>query len=159
MKFNTIFSTLAALAAATLTAANTVTFVPKDDQPRRVVFTPSVPHDNIPDAKVGGDGNVTVNFPEGWIGNWYAVDEDSQDAEHGMLGEVTFNGNNGFTYFDVSAIVDPSDHGGVREIFPAEAREPTSGCSEFPCDNAYYKWDDVQTKVTAETDLVCTLGG
>jgi hypothetical protein len=33
-----------------------------------------------------------------------------------------------------------------------------SGCEEFPCDNAYYLPDDVQTKTTSEDHLITTLG-
>lgn len=35
---------------------------------------------------------------------------------------------------------------------------PMSGCEVFPCDNAYWVWDDVQTKVTHDTELMTTLG-
>jgi hypothetical protein len=75
-----------------------------------------------------------------------------------MLGEVAFNGWNGLTYFDISAIVNPNDHEGVAEMWPAQGLKPTSGCQLFPCPNAYYLWDDVQTKTTPETEIITTLG-
>ncbi len=54
---------------------------------------------------------------------------------------------------------------GVKKLYPAglsasalTSTLSTSGCDIFPCANAYYLPDDVQTKATQETDLVCTLG-
>jgi hypothetical protein len=75
-----------------------------------------------------------------------------------MLGEVSLNSWNGLTYFDVSAIVDPSDHDNVKQMWPVKSQTPMSGCEVFPCNNAYWLPDDVQTKATSETDLMTTLG-
>lgn len=152
-------SIITALAAATLAVANTVTFVSQDSTSRTVIFTPSPPHAAIPELLVQGNGEAEASFPDGWIGNWFAVSEDAADSQPGMLGEVAFQGWGGMTYFDVSAIVGPGDHVGVKEMWPKEAKSPVSGCAVFPCNDAYYLPDDVQTKVTTEVDLVCTLGG
>ena len=148
-------SALVALAA--LAAANSVTFQSQDDTNRRIIFTPSAGLPGIPSAWVGPYQTVRVEFPHGWIGNWYAVSQGRPDIP-GMLGEVTFQGWNDITYFDVSAIVNPGDHEGVQELYPAGRNEPVSGCKNWPCNNAYYMPDDIQTKTTYETDLVCTLG-
>ncbi|KAL2760726.1 hypothetical protein ACRALDRAFT_1059517 [Sodiomyces alcalophilus JCM 7366] len=155
MKFAQVLSLLSSAALAA--AANTVTFVSLDDTDRTIYFTPNAGREEIDSVKVAAGDNVTAEIPDGWIGNWYSISA-GQPNVPGMLGEVAFQGWNGFTYFDVSAIVEPNDHDGVKEMYPLEAQTPTSGCEEFPCDNAYYVWDDVQTKVTPETDLVCTLG-
>lgn len=152
------FSQLLSLfGSAALVAANTVTFVSLDDEDRTVHFTPSAGMPEVASVQVKGGQQATSDIPDGWIGNWHAV-SDGKDNAPGMLGEVAFQGWNGFTYFDVSAIVDPNDKNGVKEMYPASSKSPTSGCADFPCDNAYYLWDDVQTKVTPETDLICTLG-
>jgi len=58
----------------------------------------------------------------------------------------------------VSAIVDANDHGNVKQMWPKSSQSPMSGCVVFPCNNAYYLPDDVQTKVTTERHLISTLG-
>lgn len=150
-----ILSVIVALAA--LASANSVTFQSLDGINRRIVFTASAGHPGIPSVWVGGYQTVRVEFPHGWIGNWYSVSQGRPDVP-GMLGEVTFQGWNGMTYFDVSAIVNPNDHEGVQELYPAGQKQPVSGCKNWPCNNAYYMPDDIQTKTTYETDLICTLG-
>lgn len=151
----TALSAIAALAA--LASANTVRFESTDDVDRKVIFTPSAGLPSIKSVRVKAHQTVTVNFPRGWIGNWYSVSNGKANVP-GMLGEVTFQGWNDLTYFDVSAIVNPGDHVGVAELYPAGRPEPVSGCKFWPCNNAYYLPDDVQTKTTEEVDLVCTLG-
>lgn len=148
---------LAMAAAATTVAANTVTFWTLDDVTRTIVFTPSAGHAEIDSVTVDSTKNTTVTFPDGYIGNYYAVQEGAESVP-GMLGEVTFGGWGGLTYFDVSAIVNPADHDNVKQMWPVKSREPMSGCDVFPCNNAYYLPDDVQTKVTDEVDLISTLG-
>ncbi|WYZ38858.1 hypothetical protein EsH8_III_000772 [Colletotrichum jinshuiense] len=151
------FNLLALLGSAALVAANTVTFKSLDDVSRTVHFTPNAGLASVDSVEVPANGEIVVDMPIGWIGNWYSVSEGADNVA-GMLGEVAFNGWNGLTYFDVSAIVDPTDHNGVKKMWPAKGTDPISGCDFFPCNNAYYLPDDVQTKVTTETDLICTLG-
>jgi hypothetical protein len=154
MQFST-FMTL--VASAAVAVANTVTFVSLDGIDRTVYFTPNAGLQWLEAVRVPGKATVKTSIPQGWIGNWYSV-SDGKPNVPGMLGEVTFQGWQGLTYFDVSAIVNPHDHEGVKEMWPATAYHPVSGCKLFPCANAYYLWDDVQTKTSPETDLVCTLG-
>lgn len=137
--------------------ANTVTFKSLDETSRKIIFTPNAGLPAIASVEVPGGQDVKVDFPTGWIGNWYSVSEGAPDIP-GMLGEVAFNGWNGINFFDVSAIVNPNDLNGVKKIYPANDPTPVSGCDVFPCNNAYYVWDDVQTKATQENDLICTLG-
>ncbi|KAI0472081.1 hypothetical protein GGR56DRAFT_106279 [Xylariaceae sp. FL0804] len=154
--------TASAFAAATLASANTLTFISKDSTNRVMYFTGS---SNVDPVEVPGNSQKKVDMPEGWIGNAYAVAEGAENKP-GMLAEVTYQGWNGLTYFDVSAIVDPNDVNGVKQLYPASYTEPLanvkellSGCTVFPCNKAYYHPDDVQTVTTEETDLICTLGG
>jgi len=156
MQFSSVI--LGMFASAVAVAANTVTFISQDSTHRTIVFTPNAGYPTLPDVNVEGHATVTAEFPQGWIGNWYSVSDGSSRIP-GMLGEVAFQGWNGLTYFDVSAIVNANDHVGVKELWPKSSNSPTSGCKVFPCNNAYYLPDDVQTKTTPETDLVCTLGG
>ncbi|KAF9881237.1 DNase1 protein [Colletotrichum karsti] len=152
------FSTLALLGSAALAAAgNTITFNSLDEVDRTVYFIANAGLASVESVKVPGKGTTKVDIPDSWIGNWYSV-SDGEENVTGMLGEVAFNGWNGLTYFDVSAIVNPNDHNGVKKMYPASGATPTSGCDCYPCNEAYYLPDDVQTKVTSETDLVTTLG-
>lgn len=154
MKFSTVAATFFSALAA---AENVVTFESKDSVTRKVIFTPTDGCESVDSVTVSGGASVDVTIPDKWIGNWYSV-SDGSHITLGMLGEVTFQGWNDLTYFDVSAIVNASDHDGVKEMWPASSKSPVSGCTTFPCDNAYYLPDDIQTKSTTETHLVCTLG-
>lgn len=150
--------TLLALAAAVSSvAAGTVTFVTLDDAVRTIVFTPSEGHVAIDSVTVSKKEETTVTFPDNYIGNFFALQKDDTHV-NGMLGEVTFGGWEGATYFDVSAIVNATDKDNVKQMWPASAKTPVSGCEVFPCNNAYYLPNDVQTKVTKEIDLITTLG-
>ena len=151
------FKLASLLTAAALAAANSVTFQSLDNIGRTIYFTPNAGLAQISPVKVQGGASLQVTFPQGWIGNFYSVSDGAPNVP-GMLGEVAFNGWNGITFFDVSAIVNPNDHSGVKQLWPAGGASPVSGCEVFPCNNAYYLADDVQTKTTTETDLICTLG-
>ncbi|KAK2626597.1 hypothetical protein QTJ16_003772 [Diplocarpon rosae] len=147
----------AAAALASVAGAGTVHFVNQDSTQRTIHFGPSVGMDAIPELVVPGAGTANQTFPVGWIGNWYSVSHGAENVP-GMLGEVTFDGFAGASYFDVSAIVNPNDQDGVKMIFPLHASHPVSGCQTFPCDNAYNKWDDIATLSTDGSELVCLLG-
>lgn len=146
------------IAWITFAAANSITFWALDNLDRTVYFTANENQYAIEPVKVKGSSKKHVHLPHDFTGNFYAVIEGQEDKP-GMLGEVKFSGGFGLTYFDVSAIVDPNDHDNIKQMWPALSREPISGCETFPCANAYYLPDDIQTKSTAETDLVTTLGG
>lgn len=165
MQFINKLATLA-IAAATAVQANTVTFVSQDSTSRTIIFTPTDGQASVDSITVAGGATETVTIPQGWIGNWYSVSEGAADTP-GMLGEVTFQGWNGLTYFDVSAIVNPTDFNGVQKMYPASeasvsvnALTTFSGCafSGGLCNTVYISSDDVQTVTTTETDLYCTLG-
>ncbi|CAK7568465.1 MAG: hypothetical protein SEPTF4163_006457 [Sporothrix epigloea] len=149
----------AALAfAASVQAQNIITFIATDPIDRTVYFTPSAGVTGPDPITVPGFGRIDVEFVSGFIGNAYAVAEGSNNVP-GMLAEVNFQGWGGMTYFDVSAIVNPNDVDNVRLMYPADAPgTPISGCDPFPCNNAYYLPDDVQTKTTEQTKLIVTLG-
>src|SRR5262245_31534963 len=121
MRFITIAT---ALFAAVLAAANSVTFINQDDIHRTVVFTASAGHGGVGDVRVPARATVRVELPYSWIGNWWSYN-DGAPRVPGMLGEVTFQGYMGMTYFDVSAIVNPNDHQGVKEMYPASGFQPT----------------------------------
>ncbi|KAI1354870.1 hypothetical protein F5Y01DRAFT_219434 [Xylaria sp. FL0043] len=160
MRFSQQLTALAA--AATLASANSVTFINQDATQRTVIFTPSAGLQQIDPVVIAGFDQVKVDIPDSWIGNAYSVSDGAPNVV-GMLAEFTFQGWMGLTYFDVSAIVNPNDHEGVKQIYPvsemaAQEKSSFSGCTLFPCATAYYHPDDVQTVTTQETDFVCTLG-
>ncbi|KAF4972476.1 hypothetical protein FZEAL_9587 [Fusarium zealandicum] len=155
MKFTTALMSL--VASAAYVAAAQVTFMTLDDKTRTIHFDSDIGYDKIESVTVSSAEKTTVQFPDQYIGNFYAVEEGGARTP-GMLGEVTFGGWLGKTYFDVSAIVNPKDHDGVKQMWPASSQSPMSGCEVFPCDNCYWLPDDVQTKVTHETHIITTLG-
>ncbi|KAI1178507.1 hypothetical protein F4777DRAFT_100170 [Nemania sp. FL0916] len=149
-------------AAAKLASANSITFVNQDATQRTIVFTPNAGLEQIDSVVVNGLDQTKVDFPQGWIGNAYSVSEGAAQVP-GMLAEVTFQGWNGLTYYDVSAIVNPTDNEGIKEMYPAsqkdaKQKESVSGCAIFPCPTVYYHPDDIQTVTTTEEDFICTLG-
>ncbi|KAH6666862.1 hypothetical protein B0J14DRAFT_191381 [Halenospora varia] len=146
-----------AAALASVASAGSVHFVNQDSTTRTIVFTPNSGLESIPDLIIAGSATANQTFPTGWIGNWYSVSKGAAKVP-GMLGEVRFDGFAGATYFDVSAIVNPSDDQGVKMIFPKNSNTPVSGCQTFPCTNAYNKWDDIATLSTNDSELICLLG-
>lgn len=159
MHFSTI-ATFLASAVAVLAAENKVTFVSTDDVHRTVYFTPSVGHGReMPSIRLAAGQKVSVTFDKGWIGNFHAVHDGKTNTGEGMLGEVTFDGYGGKTFFDVSAIVVPGDVDNISQMYPADApNTPVSGCQVWPCNNAYWLPDDVQTKVTDQKHIITTVG-
>jgi len=153
------FTTLlaAATALATLASANSVHFVNQDSTARTIYFTAQEDLEAISKLEIKGLGTANQTFPTGWIGNFYSVSDGAANVP-GMLGELRFDGYAGATYFDVSAIVNPLDHDGVKEIFPLNSNTPVSGCQIFPCDNAYNLPDDVATQATDSSELIVLIG-
>ncbi|KAF2970381.1 hypothetical protein GQX73_g3223 [Xylaria multiplex] len=151
-----------AATAATLASANSITFINQDATKRTIIFTPNAGLQQIGSVVVPGNDKLKVDIPDSWIGNAYSVSEGAPSVV-GMLAEFTFQGWQGLTYFDVSAIVNPNDHEGVKELYPlsqqdAKEKVSISGCDVFPCPTVYYHPDDVQTVTSLETDFICTLG-
>jgi len=114
--------------------------------------------EDIPELTISGLNTMeNVTFPYGWTGNVFSVSEGAPMVP-GMLAEVMFNGYNDATYFDVSAIVSPDDHDGIKIMKPLSQDTPLSGCQTFPCDNAYNKPDDIATLSTPDSELIVFLG-
>ena len=147
----------AATALFSLTTANTVEFVNQDSTTRNIVFTAQEGLAAIDSITIAGLQTANVTFPGSWIGNWYSYNEGADNVP-GMLGEVRWDGYAGSNYFDVSAIVNPSDVNGVKMIFPKNSNTPISGCQTFPCSNAYNQPNDIATLSTTDDTLICLLG-
>lgn len=154
---NTLLFTATALVSLA-SASNVVHFHNQDSTTRTIYFTANAGLEEIAPLTISGLNTIeNVTFPTGWIGNWYSVSEGAANVT-GMLGEVLFNGYAGATYFDVSAIVNPDDHDGVKIIKPLSSDTPLSGCQTSPCSNEYNEADDVATLSTTDTELICLLG-
>lgn len=151
-------SLLALVSAAAVAQAGTVTFWTLDNATRTIHFVSNGDENVMDPVTVSSAEKHKVTFPDSFVGNFYAVKQGETSDGNGMLGEVRFGGEYGMTYFDVSAIVNANDKDNVKQLFPASSHSPMSGCEVFPCNNAYYLPDDVQTKVTDEDDLIATLG-
>lgn len=159
MQFFKSILALSAFASYVLAANNTITFVNQDSTNRTLVFTPSVPFEKLANVNLTGYETKVVSFPYGWIGNFFAMLPDGDENASGMLGELTFNSWDDLTFFDVSAITNPTDTDGIKQIFPKNSNEPLAGCQEFPCTNIYNVWDDdLATKASTETDYICLIG-
>jgi hypothetical protein len=98
-------------------------------------------------------------MPLGWKGAWQSSFSATDCGTVGIRGEVTFQGFEGKTWYDVSAIDAQRDNSGVKFIYPASHAGEKTGCDKFPCDGSNNKPDDLQTKVTDDMDLICEIGG
>ncbi|KAG9237257.1 hypothetical protein BJ875DRAFT_493453 [Amylocarpus encephaloides] len=151
-------STLAASLAFTLAAANSITFLSLDTTPRTACFYSAPSHPTIPNNSLPGKSTIHVPLPLDWEGSWQTTLNPSDCGPPGIRGEVRFDGYEGKTYYDVSAIDNLGDNSGVKFLYPASGTGEKSGCESFPCEGAYLHPDDKQTKVTVEKDLVCEVG-
>ncbi|KAI0398140.1 DNase1 protein [Xylariaceae sp. FL0594] len=157
-----LFSLFAVLVGSL--AANSINFVNQDGVLRTLIFTPNAGLEWLPSVDVPGHQEKNVTFPPMWCGNAYAVAEGAP-IKPGMLAEFCFGNFDAMTFFDISAIVDPTDINGVKEMFPlsqlgleVKVADWYSGCKVFPCNTAYYAPDDPMTRASRETDFIVTLG-
>lgn len=148
---------VASALASLVLAQNTITFVNQDAQNRTIIFTSNPGMETPPNLEVGSYETQTATMCKGWVGNFYAINQGAEVIP-GMLGEIAFNGWLDLTYFDISAIVNPKDTSGVKQLFPSLTNTPAAGCQDFPCDLAYNKWNDIMTMTSPETDFICLIG-
>ncbi|NBD08183.1 MULTISPECIES: thaumatin family protein [Corallococcus] len=91
----------AAPAAGASNGKNTLTLNNDGDKPMTVNFTPNAGEKAVDSVTLKPGESKTVQFPEGWSGNFRS---DSGDGKNATLGEVKFGGGFGQTYYDVSYI-------------------------------------------------------
>ncbi|WNG57728.1 thaumatin family protein [Archangium gephyra] len=80
---------------------NTMTFTNDGTSPMTVNFTPNAGDKSIDSVTLKPGEARTVEFPQGWSGNFRSTAGDGAAA---TLGEVKFNGGDNQTYYDVSYI-------------------------------------------------------
>lgn len=151
------YTAIVAALISAVAATNNMQFINQDSTARTIYFTSNPGLTIIEPLLIDGSSSANQTFDDGWTGNFYSV-SDGAVNKPGMLGEVAWNSWDGITFFDVSAIVDPTDTNGVKQIFPADDIETVSGCESFPCAHVYEQANDIQTKSTSTTSLICLLG-
>jgi hypothetical protein len=82
-------------------SGNTMTFTNDGTSPMTVQFTPNAGDKAIDSVTLKPGEARTVEFPQGWSGNFRST---SGDGAAATLGEVKFNGGGDQTYYDVSYI-------------------------------------------------------
>lgn len=158
MKYLSILSTAFALCFAVgATVHNLLYFVPHDSIARTIRFIPNPGSDKMDDVKAPAGEKLLLEVPNKWSGMFRTFVENP--TREGVIGEVTFQGWLGLTWYDVSAIDHHYDSTGIHRIYPANRpNDPRSGCMKMPCDGVYLNPDDKQTKSTEGTDLVVEMG-
>jgi len=154
MQFSSI---LACAALAGLAIADSVTFTNLDSIAKTIYFTGNAgDYGAAPTLAVPAKATVTWSAGQGFVGNFYSVNEGAANVP-GMLGEINFAEAN-IVWYDVSAIVNPNDNAGVKKLW-ASAGDPISGCDSYPgCTNCYNLPNDIQTKSTSSRELYATVG-
>ncbi|WP_304608702.1 thaumatin family protein [Hyalangium versicolor] len=79
----------------------TMTFTNDGKSDMTINFTPNAGEKEIPPLTLKPGETTTVDFPEGWCGNFRSANGDGKNA---TLGEVKFNGGGNQTFYDVSYI-------------------------------------------------------
>jgi len=157
MQFTNIIAA-AVIGFAATAFADTVTFKNLDSTPKTIYFTGQLNMAGAPATlELAANAVFTQTFTNNWNGNFYSVSSGSP-ATPGMLGEVNFSA--GTVWYDVSAIINPNDLTGVKQLYTDAATDPVSGCDSYAerCSAVYMAPDDVQTKSTSLRDLICTVG-
>ncbi|TGO51512.1 hypothetical protein BOTNAR_0353g00040 [Botryotinia narcissicola] len=143
------------------TVRNTIEFVACDNEDRIISFTSHVQCEDIEDIHHKGGENFTIEIPLNWGGTVMAKKHGAVHPIHRIQAEFQWQGFEGKTHYDASAITNQTDNSGIRFVYPAgqgDVYEARSGCTVYPCDNAYLQPDDVQTKVTRQTDMLIEIG-
>jgi hypothetical protein len=151
-----LFATLATLGFA---SANSIIFLSRDKTDRFVCFYAAPGHATPVTQRVPDKSTVAIPIPQDWEGAWQTSFSATNCGPVGIRGEVKFNGFEDKTFYDVSAIDAQNDNSGVKFLYAQSGQGVKSGCEHFPCSRSYNKWDDVQTQVTEETDLIIEIGG
>ncbi|KAJ8070152.1 hypothetical protein OCU04_000544 [Sclerotinia nivalis] len=150
-----IFSLLTAV------MGNTVLFWNPDPKNRTIYFSPNLGSAEIPNQHVASSmvSTTVVTFPQGWGGSFKSVFPQEDQSAPKIIVEIQFQGWQGLTYYDISAVNNCCDNSGVRYISPSNGG-PTSGCftAPFPCGDSYSKPGNIQVKSSAKVDFVCALG-
>ncbi|KAF7908226.1 uncharacterized protein EAF01_003981 [Botrytis porri] len=153
-------SVSAALASSTF-PINTIQFISFDDTDRVITFTSHPQCEDLPDIHHKGGENFTMEIPLNWGGTVMARMYDAVVPIHRVQAEFQWQGFEGKTHYDASAITNHTDNSGIRFIYPAgqgHVHEARSGCTVYPCNTAYLQANDEQTKVTYQTDMVIEIG-
>ncbi|CCD47883.1 hypothetical protein ACHAPC_008201 [Botrytis cinerea] len=148
-------------ALASVIPRNTIHFISMDNIDRILSFTSHPECEDIADIHHKGGESFIMEMPYGWGGTVMAKQYDSVVPVFRVQAEIQWQKFEGKTYYDASAITNNTDNSGIRFVYPAgqgNVHSARSGCTVYPCDTAYLKSDDVQTRVTEQTDMVVEIG-
>ncbi|KAE9373312.1 hypothetical protein N431DRAFT_338531 [Stipitochalara longipes BDJ] len=140
-------------------AANTVSFHNLGGDQLTLCFVANAGLSTPGPSSIAPGQWLDYNLPNGWAGQFHAARPGKGCGDDPfVIGEVTFQGGAGHTYFDVSAVDSCCDNTGVHYLYPASDTGNNSGCVNFPCNNVYNNPSDPQTKSTDDTHLICQVG-
>ncbi|TGO25838.1 hypothetical protein BPAE_0071g00090 [Botrytis paeoniae] len=134
---------------------NSLQFLSYNANDRTIFFTSNAGSAEVPSlfvpANSSMDKDAVVYFPQGWSGFFKAVLSGENPDVLKVIGEVTFQGWQGETYYAVSAVQNCCDNSGIRYLAP-RLHGPTSGClsTPFPCTESYSRPGDIQVKSSAD---------
>jgi hypothetical protein len=100
-----------------------------------------------------GDNQLIIYPPANWEGAIHTVYADESCDDPHIVAEFRFQGFNGYTYYDISAVDNCCDQVSVHWVQPKYSLTPWSGCVTFPCDGSYTKPGDIETKSTPDIDM------
>ncbi|KAF7954639.1 hypothetical protein EAE96_005758 [Botrytis aclada] len=147
--------------SAVVSGRNTIHFKALDNVPRIISFTSHPECADIEEIHHRGGEDFMIEMPPYWAGTVMARLYGGVHPINRAIAEFKWQGFEGKTHYDASAVDNHTDNTGVHWVYPAglgHIPEARSGCTVFPCDNAYLLWDDVQTRVTYQTDMVVEIG-
>ncbi|CZR56242.1 uncharacterized protein PAC_06130 [Phialocephala subalpina] len=154
----------------TLVSANTIKFQNLDSQPREICWYPPQGYPAIHSSVIKPFDSITVGlsgrqddtFISGIGYQFHPINAGGGEAacvQPTIVGEITFQGYQGNTYYDISAVDNCCQNNGIHYFYPHnDASAPHSGCFNFPCGGVYIKPGDPQTKITTwDTDMIVLL--
>lgn len=103
---------------------------------------------------------IRAQIPDTWQGNFHTVADwdNCGNPRANVIGEITFGGMDGKTWFDVSAVNSHDDNSGVH-FMSSRDWSAYSGCWHFPCPDVFNVWNSKdQVKNTFDRELVVQIG-
>lgn len=164
--FSFVFIYIAFAALLTVVSANSVQVNNLDfHQPYELCWVPNAGQPAIHTPVLEPRTSQYVRLPYSWAGAIHAIYSGGGEAacdRHAVIAELTFQGFEGKTWYDVSAVDNLNDNTAVHYLYPEFCNDgPVSGCDTFPCSNSYYKDGlpaDDQGHATTCLDLVLAFG-
>ncbi|KAF8858223.1 hypothetical protein BDZ45DRAFT_690322 [Acephala macrosclerotiorum] len=124
-------------------SANCVTLINWGPQDREICwFLPAIapPNDwqpiRTPVITANGGSWTQCNIPGGTGFTIMAIDAGTGQTDcvkPFVKAEITFQGQEGKTFYDISAVDDNYENNGIHKLYPSDYSGPTCMCDVFPC--------------------------